>query len=583
MKKAILGALFAGAMLASCSSDEPIVNPDGNGADGEPRYISVNIMKTPASGTRSLTRAPGDQQPGSDLDGGVTYEEGLDIENEVNKVRFYFFDKDGNAARVKMNSDGGYQSWVDWTKDISIEGSNTPNVEEYLNATIVINSTEDDRMPVSMVAVVNPRDANGNSYTLENGDNPIYNVKYDYNGMPTTGQGFTMSNATYKGADGKKKSEVYVAEHIKNTPGEAMDNPVNIYVERTRAKVRLNCSLTETSEGSKIYATSTADKKQEVTLDRVKKDVYVKFLGWNTTSVTDLSRVFKNINPSWGDIFGSNIPWNWAEYNRSFWGINASGVKHLYGTFNVDVAESDVNKFKAKAKTKFDKSEWVYVNENASDNESGGAPTSPTKVIIAAQLCDAQGNPLEFAEYGSTRCSVNDLKQIFANNCGLWKKITKDGNTDMVKITPDEIEIKTAKEVGKASETVNGRYKVYAQLTTAAEATDWYPNNAQGQTVALGKDKANAALIQLGAAKVWKEGYTYYYFDISHLGTMKGVVRNHIYDANINFLSGLGTPVYKPEEVIYPEHPDDDKDTYIAARINILSWRVVANDERLEW
>lgn len=87
----------------------------------------------------------------------------------------------------------------------------------------------------------------------------------------------------------------------------------------------------------------------------------------------------------------------------------------------------------------------------------------------------------------------------------------------------------------------------------------------------------------LGSAKVWKDGYTYYYFDINHFGDKIGVVRNHIYDADIQTLAGLGTPVYNPDEIIYPEKPVDTDDSFIAARINILSWRVVNSDININW
>lgn len=74
------------------------------------------------------------------------------------------------------------------------------------------------------------------------------------------------------------------------------------------------------------------------------------------------------------------------------------------------------------------RSAWVYVNENASPynanplSSEGASAEKPTKVIIAAQLVDEDGNALEFAEYGSTRTSVAGLKTLFANNCGLYRK-----------------------------------------------------------------------------------------------------------------------------------------------------------------
>ena len=77
---------------------------------------------------------------------------------------------------------------------------------------------------------------------------------------------------------------------------------------------------------------------------------------------------------------------------------------------------------------------------------------------------------------------------------------------------------------------------------------------------------------------------TYYYYEIKHLqGSDEiGVVRNHIYKTTITNIAGLGTPVYNPGDVIYPEKPEDNAH-YIAAEINILSWRVVKNNYNLEW
>ena len=56
--------------------------------------------------------------------------------------------------------------------------------------------------------------------------------------------------------------------------------------------------------------------------------------------------------------------------------------------------------------------------------------------------------------------------------------------------------------------------------------------------------------------------------------SFNGVVRNHIYAINVTKIAGLGTPVYNPDEIIYPETPEENEH-YIAAQINILSWRVV--------
>ena len=88
-------------------------------------------------------------------------------------------------------------------------------------------------------------------------------------------------------------------------------------------------------------------------------------------------------------------------------------------------------------------------------------------------------------------------------------------------------------------------------------------------------------------ALVWQSGMTYYYYEIKHLHNdqnqlMTGVVRNHVYETTVTKILGLGTPVYDPAEKIYPEKPSKN-DHYIAAEINILSWRLVQNSYELEW
>lgn len=61
-----------------------------------------------------------------------------------------------------------------------------------------------------------------------------------------------------------------------------------------------------------------------------------------------------------------------------------------------------------------------------------------------------------------------------------------------------------------------------------------------------------------------------------------GVVRNHVYKTTINSVFGLGTPVYDPDEVIIPQIPKDE-DVFLAAEINILSWRIVDHGYDLNW
>lgn len=597
--KLFFASLAATALLSGCSSDEPVITPGGGDAIGEPQFLAVNIVTSGESATKTRADKQVSGEPTNDNNEKATYEEGNMEENLVTSIRFYFFNGD-NAAFVKKGEGENWLNYLDWT-DISYPESpgdkDMPNVEKILNTMLILQTPNDDKMPETMVAIINPTDdLPKESISLTN-----LKKKYgDYDNYISKGT-FVMSNSTYANTDNKAMMEVNVKEHILTSSDAAKKAPVDVYVERTVAKIRLKSGLTSaTLNGMTLYDPSPkkdgkVDEDNEQKFGDVK--IYVKFLGWNATAVADKSRLMKKINPEWkGTLLGDFGPWNWEPYSRSFWAFNVSrsdnetDLHYQYGAFlpSTGTDANAANLFQAKAKEKFDGTQWVYVNENASDDyENGFTASTPTKVIIAAQLVSENGTAIEFAEYGTERMSVEALTTRFANLAELYKKTTdNNGNEVYTKIAPADLVIKTATAVNNGVRVDIGSYKVYVQLSDNAKEAEWYSSNKADQTEQnkLSADQANQTLMGFGAAKVWKNGYTYYYFDIEHGSKdMKGVVRNHIYDATLTSLKGLGTPVYDPDEIIYPEKPTPDKDSYLAASIKILSWRVVNNNVALEW
>lgn len=546
-------SMVAGLAFVGCSSEEDIASGTDNGNNGEPQFLTVSV-----NATSTLTRATNLER---------NYEEGEGKENTVSKVRFYFFDADGNAAKVKGESGGTYHDVDNPTgteKDM-------PNVEKILTATLVIQTPEKDKVPTSIVAVVNPKSDLGAVESISK----LNEVIADHSSTTS----FIMSSSVY--ANGTTKMEaVNVAGHLYSTAEAAKADPVIIHVERVLAKARLTVGLAANDNG--VYKTS-ADGSEKFD----NEEIYVKFLGWNVTTTAKESRLMKEINPGWSSsLFGSTLLWNTADYYRSFWAVNPGTMNYNYGRFNTgDDAANAITAFDAGTEGS-PKTNYTYLQENASDDYTNGTdPTKPSQVIIAAQLVKADGTtPIEFAEYAGERTTIDGLIAKYAAASGLWKDNAE--GTGKVGIDVTDIELKTATTAGEADQNTPGRYKVYAQLTVGAAKKTWYNSSSADATVV----DANEVLEGLGGAKVWKEGYTYYYFDIQHLNGSstadvkgkKGVVRNHIYAANIKTLTGLGTPVYDPGEVIYPEEPEDDE-TFIAAEIRILSWRVVNQDIDLKW
>ena len=137
------------------------------------------------------------------------------------------------------------------------------------------------------------------------------------------------------------------------------------------------------------------------------------------------------------------------------------------------------------------------------------------------------------------------------------------------------------------------QYQTYFQLSDAGKAKVWYKRNGNAMDkltvdtdpANLVQTEINTQLAAIAPALFYENGRTYYYTNIKHLGTANGVVRNHIYDVKINSIAGFGTPVLSDDitdtTIETPETPEEVKETFLAAQINILSWRVVDNNTDL--
>ena len=125
-------------------------------------------------------------------------------------------------------------------------------------------------------------------------------------------------------------------------------------------------------------------------------------------------------------------------------------------------------------------------------------------------------------------------------------------------------------------------YQVYFQIKEDVNKT-WF-KLVNNEFILINKVDLNAALKAIEPAILYSNGYTYYYTDIQHLksnsATTYGIVRNHIYQVNIQSITGLGTPVGDVSSIIdVPVTPEEeDIKTYLAAEINILSWKLITND-----
>ena len=615
MKKLIYLAMAFG--LVACQAEKVDVN---GGLEGkvETNFLSINIMAANGGGTRA------------NYDSDNSYEDGdYADESKVNEIFIYFFDDEGEGVPVKANGTTSVKRIEINGNSEANAGADAPNVEHKLKATVILQRAVDKNtgkivnLPTEALVVVNP---NGIVKALGTEENESVVSKkallecIDDLGDAEAGK-FIMSSTVY--ADkGEKQIAVSLEGHLAPTEDAAIKNPVKVYVERVVAKVAmaLNKDLVEEDDLIDTGVEYSGGK------------IYVKFEGWNVTATADKSRLIKEIEPAWPDgidtdnLFQTaNEPWNYANFYRSFWAVNPTDVKLQYGPYaksdkgvnnpgkitNANGNPANANKFSGD-----DAKLFAYLQENAgkalgdeSDNYAGAANAAPSQVIIAGTLVNSNGKAIELVEYADKKFDYADLDKFFLSY--LQPTYWHNDPNGFKQIGTEDIEFETAWSNKEADATPDSpRYHVYAKLTEAAAKYTWYKEEPTGNTQEdaskiVEAGVVEAALKALGHAKVWKSGMTYYFLNIRHLASPRidnkypaeegynvtkaaevpgfyGVVRNHVYKTTINSVFGLGTPVYDPDEVIIPQIPKDE-DVFLAAEINILSWRIVDHGYDLNW
>lgn len=604
--------MLVGLAFVGCSNED-VISSDNGLEKAEGHFMAVEIFN-PAT----ITRAGGDQTQDTEDPKG-TYEEGYAEENAITKLRFYFFDQAGNP--VDVNSDVNYKE----SEKIESAGADMPNVEKKLKAIVVINP-EDKANVKGMVVVANPDKAatqlGTNSLSLTElrekvGDYNITMVK----GKPET---FVLTSSSYANENGQINMAEVTSENLCSSESDALQNPVKVYIERLVAKVKLSVNYEKigtdigtvkevTMDGQTYKAIPLKDKKgadgSNITVGE--KQVYVIFNAWDVTGTADKSYLFKKVNSTtnWN---GLGWTWNHPGFFRSYWAMNPDNLSLNYYAYN------SIDKKIGTPGTNDNYYDYVaYCLENAADNYAAGtksgydpdaAKSNRTQAIIKATLVtvDAENvaTPLKLARWANDDYTVEDVKTAMIST--VTTDIYKEnpdysegtaGSERYISIAPEDVVLVRAEDAGMADgNTENSkRYLSYLQLPKTS-TTQFYSaaiktatTEEQINDAKLTNDAVNGKLKEIPGAKVWENGAAYYYTDIQHLGTVAdkglyGVVRNHIYDIKINSVYGLGTPVYDPdgETPIIPQKPKED-DTYIAAQIHILSWRVVNNDVDLEW
>ena len=530
MKKFLFIALAAMG-FAACENVNEEINP-GQSGDLEKSYVAISLAAD------DITRAD---------DG--KYVAGTDAENEV-KCAFVFFFKGNEPFMVAYDdptatttNTGGHNYLELALTDNQQTPSAMDKVEKIKNAVLVLRNYKGE-YPDKMVAVLNWYPA-ADAYKLSELQAMISNLQsYE--------DGFVMSNAVYM--DGAKQAVCatpLTIEDIYKDEESAMAHPVTIHVERIAARVD--------------FAAANNEGLFPINREIDGTDIYAKIVGFDLYNDHKQSKLLKEIDTTW-TVADLGFNWNDEAWYRSYW------AKSLATDFPENNFKWNTNQ--------------AVIGQNVYCGENTNAWTVNndvrTKVIVKAQLVknDADKTPVEVVNwFGKDYIGEDALKEVVANTLAntYYYKV---GDT-YKSIEPGQIKCVEPSAVEVENEE---SYYVYFQVATAGERT-WYKYDGSNFTqIGQGYSDFNEILKNIEPALVYKNGMTYYYTDIRHLGAKAddkgyyGVVRNHVYKVNISEIEGYGTPVYNGNTIIEtPEKPEDIK-THVAAEIRILSWRVVEND-----
>lgn len=593
MKKfTMLSSVLASALMltvASCSSED-VAGGDAQNGKGATSFLAVNIQNVgsaPASRTY-------DQ-------GGGTYEDGTDAESKITNVRFYFFNGDGTPYLL-ANNDANGQSVNYLEKTVEKDGNDHGTTAETKTKAVLVLTGETKAVPASVIAVINPdvldqRTLHSGTMTLSELRTAATATKF-YDDT----KGFVMSNSVYESA-GQDVCSTPVANNVFATSDEATKSPVDIYVERVNAKVNAKIDATYKRDGETTAAWSkNTEGKYQIKVGSIDVTtyegnskaepttktypVYAVVQGWQVADANGKAEVCKQISTSWysGDL--GITPWTTSDYHRCFWSKSVP-----FNTGAVEGGNRPVNhKFNEINLSLSDEfsSTPVYTLPNTPDKVITDPTTSVntlSKLIVAAKLVymdkDNTYKPAQVCQYrGQTLLGEEAVKkQLVSGFKQYFKKTTSNGSDVYNSIEASDIAFKT---VSNSSEVKD--YEVVATL--ASTVGDLYVKDGETTYKTVSKDEVNAALAKETAQVRSTDGATYYYSPIKHLGTTGtlgeyGIVRNHSYQVTIQNIKGFGTPVYDPKKEIDPMIPSDDN-TYLAASIKVLSWRVVSSKVDLD-
>lgn len=569
-------------MLGSCSSSDDLngggnntgSNQSGNG------YVAFNINLP--------SQAGGSSRANDDFDAGMKSE--YDVKDATLLI---FEGSSESAAQFKgaytLNTapwkNNGQTDNITTTSATIVKEIATPTSSDHCYALVVLN--KNDVFTVNENKSITMKDATATfSGTYKQ-------FAESLSEEDLTKNGFYMANAPLAskagGATDPAGAEINTLANldgkIKKTEFEAKSAPAQIYVERGVAKVTMQNDPSTTPnkvDGSTKPDDGTSSVGFEITswvLDNTNKKTY---LVRSTDGFGDWTSLFSNST----SLLAAN------QYR--FVGSNAV-ADHLYRTYFAKDANFDqtgntaalaagdlVTRSNPTFVDKFGNDNPQYCFENTFDVACQN-DNMTTRVLIKAKLNSGE----TFYVFNGDQNTIypidevkNEIKKYFLIENEAWIKANVTPATGKSEVNGDDLDVEITDAAGKVSIT---SITFKSGVTVSSSAT--VPTNY------------DEVLKRIGSIDEYKNGESYYFVRIKHFGddmtpwntdeTPKpsnlvyptdnqagnylgryGVLRNNWYDIAVEGVKGLGSatvPAVTPTT-------DDELKSYIAVKINVLSW-----------
>ena len=633
MNRLFLMALAAG-MMVSCS-DEPTAPETGvRPSQGETGYIalSINMPQTSGSGTRAndsfddgipaeyqandatLILFTGDSESEATVKG--VYDMGKPVPQEA----------EGGNITVKYNTVQQITNPASGTEKLYamvvlnesglIKVSGTDGAESTLNGQNMISEDEEKAKSMKFTDFTA---ATANYLLTDTNLGAIANV---------SGSNFLMSNAPLANKEGGTtnpssaaintlvevdKDNIYPSETAARS-GEATE----ITVERAVAKVTV-----------KSTASSAAVQDTEITGFTIN--------GWTLCNTNKKSYFTRNVDcgtPSWWGyqaygstdhrFIGSDAVYTTDDdpavsYYRTYWAKDPNYESYVQADFNVVKGiPTSLNSLGTDA----------YCLENTF-NVANQNQNQTTGVIVKATLTvnDAESDKSFFTLNGDRSTiytfakMLEKAKEFYLENADV-KDACEDASTGLLsgqQLDASDLVVELTNSDNQTKVSLDGTDDAISDFTKAGNytLTSIYVKDASASKFKSGVPEAlkstNTTLIEtiknnVGTVSYYKNGEAYYYVPIRHFDDAQtpwdadklaeeklsgsypdsyhdktaeenwlgryGVVRNNWYQVNVTGIAQIGDA----EAPVIPGKPDDTREQWIKAEINVLSWAVRKQD-----